>query len=91
MVFKVSLLENTLMHRKQLKDHIEKPEDKIWKQWFEKLTPKDHDNYMAKLGLTDEDKEELPVIEEQLHSLDSPQKSQEQALDSKALKGKKKR
>jgi len=58
------------MKRKALKDHIEKPEDKIWKQWFEKLTPKDHDNYMAKLGLTEEDKEELPEIEEQLHSVD---------------------
>jgi hypothetical protein len=58
------------MKRKAMKDHIEKPEDKIWQQWFNKLTPKDHDNYMAKLGLTEEDKAELPEIEEQLHSVE---------------------
>ncbi|HIH21227.1 MAG: hypothetical protein J4478_00330 [Candidatus Diapherotrites archaeon] len=77
------------MKRKAPKDHIEKPEDKVWKQWFEKLTTKDHDSYMAKLGLTQEDKEELPEIEEQLHSVGSGEIAEaagEKSLQKKAGK-----
>lgn len=77
------------MKRKSLKDHIEKPEDKLWKQWFDKLTPKDHDSYMSKLGLTEEDKEELPEIEEQLHSLDGKTPAEGQSTVLKAKKGRK--
>ncbi len=38
---------------------ISKSEDKVWKDWYEKLTPKDHDNMLAKLGLDKEDREEF--------------------------------
>ena len=33
----------------------EKPEDKEWKKWFDKLDKKEHENYLRKLGLDDED------------------------------------
>lgn len=54
---------------KKDKDHIEKAEDKIWRQWFDKLSTKDHKQYLQKLGLTEEDTKELPEVEEQLHSI----------------------
>lgn len=38
---------------------ISKPEDKEWKEWYNKLTPKDHEQMLAKLGLSKKDKEEL--------------------------------
>lgn len=37
---------------------IEKPEDKAWKEWYEKLDPKEHEEYLSKLGLGKEDIEE---------------------------------
>ncbi len=30
-------------------------EDKAWKDWFSKLKKEDHEQYLAKLGLDDED------------------------------------
>ncbi|MFH1545685.1 MAG: hypothetical protein ABIE23_06400 [archaeon] len=36
-----------------------KPEDKDWKGWYNKLTPKDHEQILAKLGISKKDKEEL--------------------------------
>ena len=40
---------------------IEKPEDKAWREWYEKLDPKEHEEYLSKLGL---DKEEIEEWEE---------------------------
>jgi|GEM_PF-3469070 len=37
---------------------IEKPEDKGWKDWYEKLGEKEHEEYLSKLGLEKEDIEE---------------------------------
>ena len=37
---------------------IEKPEDKAWKEWYEKLAPKEHEEYLSKLGLGKEDIDE---------------------------------
>lgn len=37
---------------------IEKPEDKSWKDWYEKLDPKEHEEYLAKLGLEKEEIDE---------------------------------
>ena len=37
---------------------IEKPEDKAWKEWYEKLAPKEHEEYLSKLGLEKEEIEE---------------------------------
>lgn len=38
---------------------ISKAEDKVWKEWYEKLTPADHDKMLQKLGLDEEDREEF--------------------------------
>ena len=37
---------------------IEKPEDKAWNQWFKGLSKKEHEGYLAKLGLDEEEIEE---------------------------------
>ncbi len=37
----------------------EKTEDKAWKQWFQGLSIKDHDDKLRALGLDDEDVEEF--------------------------------
>lgn len=63
-----------IMPKKPLRDHIEKPEDKIWKEWFTKLKPEDHEHYLEKLGLDQEDMEELPAIETQLHEIEGENK-----------------
>ena len=41
--------------RKVPEGRIEKPEDKAWKEWFDKLSIKEHESYLAKLGLDEED------------------------------------
>ncbi len=38
---------------------IEKPEDKVWFEWYNKLTKKDHEQMLAKLGIDKKEKEEL--------------------------------
>jgi len=38
---------------------ISKPEDKSWKEWYEKLTPRDHEAMLSKLGISKEDREEF--------------------------------
>lgn len=82
--------QNSFMRRKR--ERIEKPEDKVWKEWFNKLGPQDHKQYMGKLGLTDEDLQELPEIEEQLHSLpennNTVQVQEARIEKSNAVKGK---
>ena len=62
------------MPKKSARDHIEKPEDKVWKDWFTKLKPEDHEHYLEKLGLDQEDMGELPEIETQLHEIEGEQK-----------------
>lgn len=52
--------------RKPKADHIEKPEDKQWQEWYGKLSKKDHENYHAKLGLTEEDEKELEEVRKEL-------------------------
>jgi len=37
---------------------IEKPEDKAWQEWYDKLDAKEHENYLSKLGLDKEDIDE---------------------------------
>ena len=38
---------------------IAKAEDKTWKEWYNNLTPEDHDKMLEKLGLDKEDREEF--------------------------------
>ncbi len=38
---------------------INKREDNVWREWYSKLTPADHDKMLAKLGLDEEDREEF--------------------------------
>jgi len=38
---------------------ISKPEDKMWKDWYEKLSPKEHEEYLSKLGLSKSELEEF--------------------------------
>ena len=38
---------------------ISKAEDKVWQEWDNKLTPEDHNNMLAKLGLDEEDREDF--------------------------------
>lgn len=56
------------MKRKlQKKDgKIEKPEDMEWRKWYEGLSSKDHEKYLAKLGLDLSDKEELEEVKKEL-------------------------
>jgi len=42
---------------------IEKPEDKAWQDWYGKLEAKDHEEYLAKLGLEKEEIEEWEQAE----------------------------
>lgn len=54
-----------MIRKKTSKPIAEKAEDKVWNEWFDKLGPKDHDKYLKKLGLDDEDlndfHEEFPL------------------------------
>lgn len=34
---------------------IEKPEDKAWAEWFNKLDVREHEKYLKQLGLDDEE------------------------------------
>ncbi|MEW6295581.1 MAG: hypothetical protein AB1467_04780 [Candidatus Diapherotrites archaeon] len=46
--------------RKQVEGKvISKPEDKTWKEWYEKLSPKEHEEYLSKLGLSKSELEEF--------------------------------
>ena len=45
---------------------IEKPEDREWRQWFEKLDKDKHTEYLAKLGL---DNEEIRELEEDFEAV----------------------
>lgn len=51
---------------KKPKGKIDKPEDREWREWFSKLGKKDHERLYAKLGLTDEDEEELEEVRKEL-------------------------
>jgi len=42
----------------QPKGKIEKPEDKLWREWFEKIPENGHDEYLQKLGLDQSDIQE---------------------------------
>ncbi len=42
---------------------ISKPEDKVWKEWFDNLDVKEHESYLSKLGLDKEDIEEWEEAE----------------------------
>lgn len=37
---------------------ISSPEDKAWNEWFNKLRPEEHEDYLSKLGLDKEDIDE---------------------------------
>jgi hypothetical protein len=50
---------------------IEKTEDKAWSQWFKGLSEKDHEGYLAKLGL---DKEEIDEWEEDVQDIKKDKK-----------------
>lgn len=52
--------------KKKPEGKIEKAEDKAWNQWFKGLSEKDHENYLAKLGL---DKEEIDEWEEDVQAI----------------------
>lgn len=41
--------------KRRAEGKIEKPEDKEWGQWYSKLSSKEHQEYLSKLGLDDEE------------------------------------
>ena len=47
----------------KLEGHIEKPEDKAWKEWVEGLDVKEHEQKLAQLGLDKEDIAEWEEVE----------------------------
>ena len=63
--------------RKPKADHIEKPEDKQWQEWYGKLSKKDHEKYLSKLGLTDADQGELKEIKEGLEKTKAEPKDED--------------
>ncbi len=42
---------------------IEKSEDKVWQDWYNKLDAKEHEKHLAQLGLDDEDIQEWEEAE----------------------------
>jgi len=44
--------------RAKKEGRIEKPEDKVWKDWYAKLDEKEHEKRLSQLGLDKEDIEE---------------------------------
>jgi hypothetical protein len=52
---------------------IEKPEDKSWKEWYNSLDVKEHENYLSKLGLDKDDIEEW----EEAEGIKKPKKKKE--------------
>lgn len=53
---------------------LEKGEDKAWQDWFNKLGIKEHEEYLAKLGLEKEEIEEW----EEAEGLKKPAKKKEE-------------
>ncbi len=47
----------------KLDGKIEKPEDKAWQDWYNKLDVKEHENYLSKLGLGKEEIKEWEEVE----------------------------
>ena len=43
--------------------HLDKPGDKAWNDWYEKLDLKEHEKYLGQLGLDKEDIEEWEEVE----------------------------
>ncbi|MDP6670695.1 MAG: hypothetical protein QGI60_02670 [archaeon] len=43
--------------------HLDKPGDKAWNDWYEKLDVKEHEKYLSQLGLDKEDIEEWEEVE----------------------------
>jgi hypothetical protein len=54
--------------RKEGKPIPEKPEDKIWKEEFNKMTLEEHNKKLKALGLDDEDIEEFDEVFEESKS-----------------------
>lgn len=46
---------------------IEKPEDQEWNKWFGTLSKDDHKKYLQKLGLDEDDLEEMDEVKKELH------------------------
>ncbi len=63
--------------RKPKSGRIEKPEDRQWQQWYEKLSKKDHEQYHAKLGLTQDDEKELDEIRKELKNAKAETKDED--------------
>lgn len=59
------------------REKIEKPEDKDWLKWYQGLTPKDHAQYLAKLGLDKSDQEELEEVKKELKKAKEEQKDED--------------
>ncbi len=54
---------------------ITKPEDQEWRKWFGTLTKEDHKRYLAKLGLEDDDLEEMDEVKKELQEAESEPKT----------------
>ena len=50
---------------------IEKPEDTEWRKWFGGLTKEDHKKYLTKLGLDEDDLEEMDEVKKELRETES--------------------
>ncbi len=51
---------------------ISKPEDKVWHEWYDKLSPEEHAKMLKNLGLDNEDIDEFK--EEVFHETPKPKK-----------------
>jgi hypothetical protein len=49
--------------RKIPEGHLDKPGDKAWADWYDKLDVKEHEKYLAQLGLDKEDIDEWEEAE----------------------------
>jgi len=78
---------NAVPRKKPLLDgKIVKPEDKVWKEWFDEIGEKEHDKYLHSLGLDEEDIEEWHSMH---GKLDEFGESLAEAVEEKPKKKKK--
>jgi hypothetical protein len=57
------LMPKSLKNRKIPEGKIEKPEDKVWLDWYNKLDAKEHEEKLSQLGLDQDDIQEWEEVE----------------------------
>ena len=57
---------------------IEKPEDKEWRKWYGGLSKEDHKRYLAKLGLEEDDLDEMDEVKKELATAEATAEEKEE-------------